>query len=110
MSAWAALALMIVAVLIWLGVSAVFLLRGIGKLKRHIEELKKGPIFIAAARAPGDLARLNRAAEQLPVQIEALKAAAAELRLSVVQFKGLSFAPGVRSVTEGYTGLIELLR
>jgi len=109
MTALGWLALLILAVLIWLGITALFLVRSMRSLERRVAEMQGGPVFTAAAAAPDDFARLNRAVEELAVQAAALKAAVAQLQAAVEGFKSLSFAPELGSVREGYAGLIEIL-
>jgi cell division protein FtsB len=110
MNPYGLLAIVIAAVLIWLGISAVFLLRGVRRLQRHLEAIQQDPLLQAARRAPQDVARLNRAAAQLSAQMETLRAAADQLNAAIDGLRTLSFQTQRRSISREFNAMVDVLQ
>ncbi|MBV9148908.1 MAG: hypothetical protein JO024_03520 [Candidatus Eremiobacteraeota bacterium] len=105
-----AVVILIVAVLIWLAITAIWLLGRVKQLQRRIEGLKDAPMMTAIAESTSDLERLNHALAELQAQLAALKAAQEKLTASLSDVRGLSLSSDVNFVERAYRGLVEVLR
>ena len=107
--AWAVV-ILIFAVLIWLAITAFWLLGRIKVVQRRVEGLKQGPVMTAIAESKPDLEKLNRVLTELQAQVAALKAAQEKLMASLSEWRRLSLSSDVSFVERAYSDLIAILR
>jgi len=105
-----AVVILIVAVVIWLALTAVWLLARIKQIKRHLEAIKKSAVMTALADSKGDFERLNRSIGELQAQLGVLKAAQEKLLAALRELRSVSFSTDVSLIENAYRDLVQVLR
>jgi len=109
MSVTGAVVILIVAVLIWLAIAALGLVRRVNQTRRRVEGLKGAPLLISMRNSSADLEKINRAALELPAQIAALLTAQAKLAASVGHLRNISLDKDLAFLRRAYAELTAAL-
>ncbi len=105
-----AVVILIVAVVVWLAITAIWLLGRVKQIKRHVDAIKESPVMTAVKNSSGDLQRLNHSIGELQAQLAVLKEAQDKLTTSLAEFRRLSFSADITSIENSYRDLLEVLR
>ena len=106
---WATV-ILILGVLIWLSITAVWLLLRVKKLQRRIERVKNSSVVTALKDSSADFERLNRSITELQAQLAVLKQAQDNLNASLRELRSVSFSSDVSFIENTYRDLVEVLR
>ena len=105
-----AIVILIVAVLIWLAITAIWLLGRVKRVKNHLSAIKESPVMLAVKSSKRDFERLNQAIGELQAQLTVLRSAQEALVTSLRELRGLSFSADVALIENAYRDLIAVLR